>query len=79
MALEVLPPPFRNGGRSTVLQFSASQKFTTTDTKTETRTGTITYALQQQIPGLTMQQVTANGTAGVITLKVIVLSSCCCF
>ncbi|WIA16131.1 hypothetical protein OEZ85_012849 [Tetradesmus obliquus] len=52
------------------VEFSATQKFTTTDTKTETRTSTITYALQQQIPGLTAQTVIANASAGMIQVKV---------
>jgi hypothetical protein len=62
-------------------QFSATQRFTTTETKTETRSSTVALALTQEIPGLTMQQVTANGTAGIITVKVTDLSSfwCCHF
>ncbi|WIA16129.1 hypothetical protein OEZ85_012847 [Tetradesmus obliquus] len=52
------------------VEFSATQKFTTTDTNTETRTSTVTYALQQQIPGLTAQTVIANASAGMIQVKV---------
>lgn len=52
------------------IEFSATQKFTTTDTNTEIRTSTITYALQQQIPGLTAQTVVANASAGMIQVKV---------
>lgn len=52
------------------LEFTSVQKFTDTNTNTDTRTTTTTYALQQQIPALTAQEVTANASAGVITVKV---------
>lgn len=52
------------------VEFTATQKFTTTSTNSGTHTSTISYALQQLIPGLTAQTVTANATAGMITVKV---------
>ena len=51
------------------LEFGAQQTFTTTTTNTDTKTNTYTTALQQQIPPLTIQEVTAKASAGVITVK----------
>lgn len=59
--------PFLN---KAVLEFSATQKWTTTNTNTETRTSTVTYTLQQQIPAYTSQIITANASAGMITVRV---------
>lgn len=52
------------------VEYTMTQKFTTTTTNTATVTSTVSYSLQQQIPPLTMQQVTANASAGMITVKV---------
>lgn len=52
------------------VEFTATQKFTTTSTNSGTHTSTISYAIQQEIPALTAQTVTANATAGMITVKV---------
>lgn len=52
------------------IDFTATQAFTTTTTNTQTQTSTITYALQQQIPALTAQSVTARASAGILTVRV---------
>jgi hypothetical protein len=52
------------------LEFGAVQTFTTTTTNTDMRTSTYTAALQEQIPGLTLQTVNATLQAVSITVRV---------
>lgn len=55
---------------NTTLEFGATQTFTTTTTNTDTQTSTYTTALQQQIPGMTLQQVNATIRASLIITSV---------
>lgn len=67
--------PFLNDAAT--LEFSSTQTFTTTTTNTDTKTSTYTTTLTQQIPALTVQEVTAKASAGMITVKVRALVSFC--
>ena len=48
------------------LDFTSTQTLTTTTSTTDTRTTTYTTALQQQIPGFTLQEVNTSATASTI-------------
>jgi hypothetical protein len=55
--------PFLADGQ---LDFSSTQTLTTTTSSTDTRTTTYTTALQQQIPGFTLQEVNTSASASTI-------------